>query len=260
MQEGGLDEDQSDAAAARSLASAPLSTSPATRSVLPCALNGGERPQLIAQTLEGGKRDRDGIERQDHSQPASPSADDCQDVRPLQIMNTTTPPPADASVIDGKYKMIALLIAIGEKLGFDAMTEIEASEAAWVDVVWFDKRFTNSRPPGKKPRLRRTAALPIAAFEVENKTGLNAKHVKGSVSNLNNSGAQMGVIVIGNESLALLKKQAKHSKKHDVELEKELSDRAYRWVYAEAQPKGRVVLMSERELIEWAVREGVSPG
>jgi hypothetical protein len=174
-------------------------------------------------------------------------------------MNTTSPSLADTAVVDGKYKMIALLVAIGEKLGFDVLTEIEASEAAWVDVVWFDKRFANSTPLGKKPRLRRNAALPIAAFEVENKTGLNAKHVKGSVSNLNNSGAQMGVIVIGNESLALLKKQTTYSKKKDEELEKELSDRAYRWVYAEAQPKGRVVLMSERELIEWAVREGVGP-
>ena len=175
-------------------------------------------------------------------------------------MNNTISSPADAAAIDGKRKMIDLLIAIGKKLGFDVMTEIEASEAAWVDVVWFDRRFSNATPPGKKPRLRRNAALPIAAFEVENKTGLNAKHVKGSVSNLNNSGAQMGVIVIGNESLALLKKQSKYSKQDDVELEKELSDRAYRWVYAEAQPKGRVVLMSERELIEWAVREGVGPG
>ena len=87
--------------------------------------------------------------------------------------------------------------------------------------------------------------------------------MKGSVSNLNNSGAQMGVILIGDESLALLKKQPKHSQKQSPALETELLERAYRWVYAEAQPTGaqptgRVVLMSERELVEWAKREGIS--
>lgn len=40
-------------------------------------------------------------------------------------------------------------------------------------------------------------------------------------------------------------------------LETELLERAYRWVHAEAQPKGRIVIMSERELLEWAQREGV---
>jgi hypothetical protein len=174
--------------------------------------------------------------------------------------NIPIPTNTELPIADGKGHMIALLVAIGEKLGFYVVTEVEASEAAWGDVVWFDTRFSNASPPGKRPRLRRTPALPIAAFEVENKTGLNAKHVKGSVSNLNNSGAQMSVIVIGNQSLALLKKQPAHSMKKDDVLEAELLDRAYRWVHAEAQPKGRVVLMSERELVEWAKREGVSVG
>ena len=81
---------------------------------------------------------------------------------------------------------------------------------------------------------------------------------KGSVSNLNNAGAQMGVIVIGKESLLLLGKQpAQKGKKTEV-LEQVLLERAYRWVHAEAQPKGRIVIMSERELIEWAERTGPS--
>jgi len=134
---------------------------------------------------------------------------------------------------------------------------VEASEAAWLDVVWCDRRFSKASLPGKKPKLRRVPVLPIVAFEVENKTGLNAKHVKGSVSNLNNSGAQMGVIVIGDESFALLGKQPAHAAKKPAELESELLERAYRWLYAEAQPNGRIVLMSERELFEWAKREGL---
>jgi hypothetical protein len=155
--------------------------------------------------------------------------------------------------------MAKLLIELCARLGFDVFTEVEASEAAWIDVVWCDARFSKATLPSKKPRLRRVPVLPIVAFEVENKTGLNAKHVKGSVSNLNNSGAQMGVIVIGDESFALLGKQPAHAAKRPAVLESELLERAYRWVHAEAQPKGRIVLMSERELFEWAKREGVSP-
>lgn len=162
--------------------------------------------------------------------------------------------------VSGATKMTGLLVKLGEKLGFHVFTEVEASEAAWIDVVWCDPRFAKACLPGKKPRLRRAPVLPIAAFEVENKTGLNAKHVKGSVSNLNNSGAQMGVIVIGDESFALLAKQSAHAKKQPHALETELLERAYRWIHAEAQPKGRIVLMSQRELIEWAEREGVSEG
>jgi len=154
--------------------------------------------------------------------------------------------------------MVAVLVALGRHLEFDVFTEVEASEAAWVDVVWCDRRFSKAGLPGKKPRLRRVPVLPVVAFEVENKTGLNAKHIKGSVSNLNNCGAQMGVIVIGNESMLLLGKRPAHATKKPAELESELIERAYRWVHAEAQPKGRIVLMSERELVEWSEREGVS--
>jgi len=41
-----------------------------------------------------------------------------------------------------------LLIALGKALDFEVLTEVEASESAWVDVVWFDKRL----PVGKKDR------------------------------------------------------------------------------------------------------------
>ena len=146
-----------------------------------------------------------------------------------------------------------LLIDLGTYLDFDVLTEVEASEgSAYVDVVWFDKRL----PVGtKKPRMRYSPVLPVAAFEIELQTGLNAKHVKGSVSNLSNLGALLGVVVIGTQSLMLLRKQTKgNAKKNDEELEQLLRDRVYRWVYAEAQPKTRVIVMFEREVAEWADR------
>lgn len=89
-----------------------------------------------------------------------------------------------------------LLVSLGQKLNFDAREEVGASESAWVDIVWFDKRLPV--PVGPISRMRRTPLLPIAGFEVELHTGLNAKHVKGSVSNLNVLGAPLGIVVIGN--------------------------------------------------------------
>jgi hypothetical protein len=40
--------------------------------------------------------------------------------------------------------------------------------------------------------------------------------------------------------------------KKPVELEKTLRDRIYPWVYAEAQPKGRLIVMFEKDVIAWA--------
>lgn len=145
------------------------------------------------------------------------------------------------------------LIDLGKSLDFDVLTEVEASEgSAYVDVVWFDKRL----PVGmKKPRMRYAPVLPIVAFEIELQTGLSAKHVKGSVSNLSNLGATLGVVVIGMQNLVLLRKQTKGNlTKTDEELEQLLRDRVYRWVYAEAQPRTRVIVMFEREISDWADR------
>jgi UDP-N-acetylglucosamine 2-epimerase len=76
--------------------------------------------------------------------------------------------------------------------------------------------------------------------------------VKGSVSNLSNLSAQLGVIVIGQDNLDALHKQPPHANKSEKELEKTLRDRVYRWIYAEAQPRSRVIVMFERDVIKWS--------
>jgi hypothetical protein len=148
------------------------------------------------------------------------------------------------------------LAKIGKKLKFEVKTEVQASESAWVDLVWFDSRLPI--PNGKKSfNMRYAPVLPVVGFEIELHTGLNAKHVKGSVSNLSNLGAQLGVIVIGESNLTALKKQPAHANKIDADIQKMLCDRVYRWVYAEAQPKGRIVVMFENEVNTWAEGLGV---
>ena len=146
---------------------------------------------------------------------------------------------------------------MGRKLGFDVQLEIEASESAWVDVVWFDKRFSFDAIGIKKGKMRFSPVIPIVAFEIEIKTGVNAKHIKGSVSNLDNLGAQLGVIGIGAGNLEIIKKPLVHKDKTDSELKELLMERVYRWVYAEAQPNSRVVIMFEDQIIKWAEHIGI---
>ena len=158
--------------------------------------------------------------------------------------------------------LVGLIREIGTKLGFDVLTEVEASESAWVDVVWFDSRLSPHSMGTAKPKIRRAPVLPVVGFEVEVRTGLDVKHIKGSVSNLNNLGAQLGVVVIGAGNLQLLRESALvHREKTEGDLDAVLMERLYRWVYAESQPRGRVVIMSEQDVVDWARRLGVSiPG
>ncbi|MGC1362389.1 MAG: hypothetical protein WA419_00640 [Silvibacterium sp.] len=147
-----------------------------------------------------------------------------------------------------KSELIERLINLGKLLDFDVRTEVEASESAWVDIVWFDKRL----PVGDRiGNMRYAPVLPVVAFEVELHTGLNAKHVKGSVSNLSNLNAELSVIVIGKGNLTDLQSQKAHKDDPPEKLKQILCDRVYRWVYAEGQPRGRVIVMFEDEVGRW---------
>ncbi len=155
-------------------------------------------------------------------------------------------------------RLVDLVAEMGRKLDFDVATEVEASESAWVDVVWFDKRFSFSAVGMKKGKMRFSPVIPVAAFEIEIKTGTNAKHIKGSVSNLDNLGAQLGIIGIGAGNLDAIKKPAINKEKTYSELKAILMDRVYRWVYAESQPRSRVVIMFEEEIVSWAKHIGIN--
>jgi hypothetical protein len=72
------------------------------------------------------------------------------------------------------------------------------------------------------------------------------------VSNLTNLGAQLGVIVIGKDNVEALLKQPAHSKGTREQAQEILRDRVYRWVYAEAQPRSRVIIMFENEVLDWS--------
>ena len=81
---------------------------------------------------------------------------------------------------------------------------------------------------------------------------MDGKHVKGSVSNLDNLGALMGVVVIGNGNFMRLGKQDRFKSKRDSELEDIVMQRVYRWVYTESRPRNRIVTMSEQQVIDLA--------
>jgi hypothetical protein len=146
-----------------------------------------------------------------------------------------------------------LIETIGEHLGFKVAHEVEAgSESAYVDVVWFDKNIYESLGIRTSPRMRHNPVLPIVGFEVEKKTALNAKHVKGSISNLDNLGAQMGVLVIGSENLESLRRQTAHAKDDTKQLEKILMARVYKSIYEESKPRNRIVVMWQKDVEAWA--------
>lgn len=156
-------------------------------------------------------------------------------------------------------RLIALIERIGEHLGFESALEVQASDSAWVDVVWFDERLAPSRLGFGRSNLRRSPVLPLVGFEIELSTANSSKHVKGSISNLNNLAAPVGVLVIGNASISTLQERTKSLRdKSDIAVERNLVDRVYRWIYAESQPATRVVIMTEREIIAWAARLGVA--
>jgi len=147
--------------------------------------------------------------------------------------------------------VVDVLVETGAALGFEVRTEVEASESAWIDVVWFDPRLPLLAAGRSKPKLRYAPVIPIVGFEVEFKTAHNSKHIKGSVSNLNNLGAQLGVIVIGTDNIGPMRKQLQYKDKSTKELESRLRKKVSQWVHAEARPQGRIAVMLESEVEPW---------
>ncbi|MEM3840439.1 MAG: hypothetical protein QW090_04760 [Candidatus Bathyarchaeia archaeon] len=149
-----------------------------------------------------------------------------------------------------------IICELGERLGFEVEREVPASSSAWVDIVWYDKRFRFPKPKSTETLLR-VPKLPVVAFEIEVKTAINPKHIKGSIANLDDVGASMGILVLGKENLDTLRKGAQiHQKKENEDLWKTLLEKVRLWTN-EAHPKTRIVIITEDEIREWAKREGI---
>jgi hypothetical protein len=146
--------------------------------------------------------------------------------------------------------LIDVLETLGRCLGFEVRKEVEAAEGAFVDMVWFDNRLALPLA-GHSVKMRYQPVLPVVAFEIERRTAGSAKHVKGSASNLSNLGAQVGVIVIGNGSIEQLRKRPPHKDEPLEQSKKFLRDCVSRWVFSESQLKGRIIVMSEDDVMAW---------
>jgi hypothetical protein len=146
-----------------------------------------------------------------------------------------------------------VLLDLGRRLDFDVKAEVQAAEGAWVDVVWFEKRLGLGALGLAHPNLLRDPVLPVVGFVIEHATALNAKHIKGSVSNLDNLGAAMGVIIVGDAGFARLRKSRPEATQAD--LERVALERISTRVYAEGRPKTRIVIMTEQEVRSWAARQ-----
>jgi hypothetical protein len=156
-------------------------------------------------------------------------------------------------------KLHKAITELGKKLGFDVAAEVPASDSAYVDLVWFDPKLCPRRFGAKTRNIRFAPVLPVVGFEIEYATGSNPKHIKGSVSNLNNLGAQLGVIVIGRPTVDQYRKTRKVAATwSDQKVRETVMNMVYSWIYAESQPGGRVCLMFEEDIMSWARKEGVT--
>jgi hypothetical protein len=128
-----------------------------------------------------------------------------------------------------------------------------------VDVVWFDNRFDFEPLKGdvwSRVKTWRQPVLPVVGFEIE--ASVVAKPLKGSVANLNDLGALMGVIVVSDENVERLKNRSNSWRNKSIdEVWRELLRRIIQWVY-EARPLVRVVVMTEPEIREWARSKGLN--
>lgn len=82
--------------------------------------------------------------------------------------------------------------------------------------------------------------------------------MKGSIANLNDLGAIMGVVVLSEENIAKMKRKGtRWSNETEESIWMELLKRTTKWVY-EARPIIRVVVMTEPEVKEWAKNKGLT--
>lgn len=142
------------------------------------------------------------------------------------------------------------LMNIGKKLGFLAFDEIGSGQerSSWSDVVWFDSRIKgewfegiipvgqkNRKRKGGKPSLDTDFVLPVVGFEID-EASASPKIIKGSASNLETIGAQVGVIVIYSK-LEKPSKQTFLSPKINV----------FRYL-VDMKPRIRIIVLTELEL------------
>jgi len=151
------------------------------------------------------------------------------------------------------------LIALGEKLEFIAYEEVGTGPArsSWPDVVWFDKRvkgewFDGVIPVEQKGRQRKDGkpsldtdfVLPVIGFEID-EVNNSPKTIKGSASNLDALGAQVGVIVIYSATNDPSGKKLMDSK---INTHRYLTD---------MKPRIRIVVLTELELEQVITNIGV---
>ena len=102
----------------------------------------------------------------------------------------------------------------------------------------------------------RHPVVPTVGFEIE--ASASSKPLKGSVTSLVNLGATMGIVVLCEENVTKIRSRAKGNQdKSDEEIWRFLLERATQWVYAEARPSTRIVVLTEPEVKKWARSKGV---
>ena len=152
-----------------------------------------------------------------------------------------------------KDEVIRTILELGRKLDFEARTEVGASESAWVDVAWLDKRFRYGL--GERAHMWKYPLVAVVGFEVEASAG--SKQVKGSVANLENLGASLSIIVLTKENIDRMRRKTKsYAELQEGKLWEQLKKFVARWI-SESRTKMRILIMTENDIMEWAKQEGL---
>lgn len=132
-----------------------------------------------------------------------------------------------------KESVTNTLVELGMRLGFRVGTEIQASDQlGWMLCGLMTGSISGPRKEEKwfKVKTWRQPVLPVVGFEIEASAG--AKPLKGSIANLNDLGAIMGVVIISEENIAKMRKKGtKWSNETDESIWMELLKKTTKWVY-----------------------------
>lgn len=164
-----------------------------------------------------------------------------------------------------------LLEKIGEELGFFPVREVHTGFSR-VDMTWFGSDIPLVWLE-KNKHIKKSLAVPKVGFEIEEKTYVR-KTIRGDIDSLNSLSPNLGVLVLSSlikkyttYNEVLDKVEDKHPNLSEEEMEKKAKGRAANYwktslntfgKFAAASPNTRIVILMDRELLDFAERVGLS--
>jgi hypothetical protein len=159
-----------------------------------------------------------------------------------------------------KQEMKELLTEMGGYYGFRVEHEVNTGFSK-VDTVWFDNRIDPLWLDRKK-HLEKSLAIPVAGFEIEEKSYAR-KTIRGDIDSLNSLSPQVGILVFSSK-IRTYSLYNEHMKRYN-DSRKAMQKAEDYWSvamdtfakFSAASPKCRIVLWEDADLVSAARRLGI---